>query len=115
MLNAYWHQRFGQFNCWEWQLRQRFVLNAYWHQRFGQIPINANDFKIGSAQRLLASKVWAVVSFQARLDLLTVLNAYWHQRFGQVILFVPGLKKLSVLNAYWHQRFGQPLNYGGRF
>ncbi len=37
-----------------------------------------------SAQRLLASKVWAVHHLQIYDIQLLVLNAYWHQRFGQI-------------------------------
>ena len=84
MLNAYWHQRFGQSNRQRTQTSCQFraqrllaskvwavllnccyrfptiVLNAYWHQRFGQkIPLVGNSVS-PSAQRLLASKVWAV-------------------------------------------------------
>ncbi|MHC5610649.1 MAG: hypothetical protein ACYTXA_06445 [Nostoc sp.] len=40
------------------------MLNAYWHQRFGQSgnPDNQGLGAIG-AQRLLASKVWAVLLY----------------------------------------------------
>ncbi len=36
------------------------VLNAYWHQRFGQVSLGGVSL-LGTirAQRLLASKVWA--------------------------------------------------------
>ncbi len=85
MLNAYWHQRFGQVQSIPFHDLISFVLNAYWHQRFGQPSKFAlPSHELIGAQRLLASKVWAGYTVLEGVSQgWIVLNAYWHQRFGQ--------------------------------
>ncbi len=58
VINAYWHQRFQQYQGKIWFLHPFPVINAYWHQRFQQSRLRPwLALNRGSDQRLLASKV----------------------------------------------------------
>ena len=110
------------------------VLNALWHQRFGNFLIAFEPAQTGvRAQRLVASKVWehyghflSVGTNQSAQRL--VASKVWELFFGHVSCFptwcstpcgIKGLgtpdyptnqePDLAVLNALWHQRFGNHL------
>ena len=132
MLNALWHQRFGNgfnprpFSILDWCSTPCGIKGLGTPDASGNNRTTKNG-----AQRLVASKVWEHFVLRKAFNWnWSVLNALWHQRFGNFFVFwflvfgllcstpcgIKGLGTLLtdpytpvhliVLNALWHQRFG---------